>query len=91
MKYEFDWDRGNESKSLEKHGIGNPETESVFDDPNLYMSPDEKHSLTEKRYICIGKSVLGRVLFIVFTRRMDYIRVISSRPANAKNRMLYEN
>ena len=77
MSYIFEWDNGNSSKSLEKHGISNLEAETVFADPNRYISVDYKHSVAEERYVCIAKSELERLLFVVFTKRGQYTRIIS--------------
>ena len=84
----FEWDAGNRSKNLMKHGIRCEEIEECFDDePVIYR--DFYHSEREERYICLGKTGKGRLLFIVFTLREEKVRVISARPANQKERSLY--
>lgn len=83
-KIYFQWDDGNKHKSVIKHGISNHEAESVFYDPENVISLDIKHSITEKRYICIGESYLNRILISIFTVRNGEIRVISTRIANKK-------
>jgi uncharacterized DUF497 family protein len=65
----FDRDKGNESKSVHQHAITNIEAESVFDDPNKKVFYDSKHSAIEMRYICIDKSIYGRVLYLYFCIR----------------------
>ncbi len=85
----FEWDKGNEHKSVLKHGISNDEAESVFYDSNLVIYSDIKHSIVEKRYICVGKSFLDRILISVFTMRGSKIRIISTRVANKKFRNEY--
>jgi len=86
----FDWDRWNEQKSFLKHGITNREAESIFEDGFRIIFNDEKHSVEEERYICIGKSEFERLLYCSFTVREGKIRIISSRPANQRNRNYYE-
>ncbi|MBK9329062.1 MAG: BrnT family toxin [Sphingobacteriales bacterium] len=88
-KIKFQWDIGNKFKSVIKHGITNIEAESMFYDENLVIFSDEKHSNTEIRYICIGKSIFDRILFSSFTFRNSKIRVIGTRPANKKNKANY--
>ena len=90
-KIVFQWDAGNKYKSLLKHGITNLEAESIFYDDNKIIYFDTTHSNTENRYICIGKSIFGRVLFSYFTVRNTKIRVIGTRPANKKNKTEYDN
>ncbi len=85
----FEWDGGNQSKSLKKHGITALETEEVFF--NFYLVfPDQRHSLVEPRYGMHGKTNAGKVLFIVFTIRGLRVRIISARLASKKERNTYE-
>lgn len=87
---EFEWDQGNIDKSFEKHGIAPGESEEIFLDENLRVVPDVKYAQTEDRKIALGKTLKGRMLFAVFTLRGRKIRVISARPANRKERRIYE-
>ena len=48
---------------------------------------DFEHSINEDRYIAIG--MVGDLLFVVFTEREDYIRIISARSATRSERRLY--
>ena len=90
MIVEFEWEESNKHKSLLKHGITNQEAETTFDDPQKIILFDEKHSDMEDRYICIGKSDLGNILYTAFTFRNGKVRIISTRPANKKNIANYE-
>jgi uncharacterized DUF497 family protein len=87
----FDWDAGNARKS-EKHGVTQVEAEQVFLNEPLFITPDEKHSESERRYRALGETAEGRRLMVIFTlRKADtLIRVISVRNMNAKERKLYE-
>ena len=91
MRYRFEWDAGNAYKSIIKHGINNVEAESVFNDKRKIILKDLHHSSSENRYFCYAKSIENRILTTIFTIRNQKIRVISSRPANKKERNLYEN
>lgn len=86
----FQWDKGNVDKSYQKHGITPNRAEEVFLDRNLGIERDIKHQEIEDRYIAIGKTSSGRILFVVFTLRKNKIRIISARSANEKERRKYE-
>ena len=85
----FDWDIGNITKNL-KHGVSLAETEELFLNPPYFVSPDEKHSMSELRFTCYGKTVKSRHLVIVFTMRGKNIRVISARDMNNREKKHYE-
>lgn len=87
----FEWDEGNRDKNREKHSVSVSEVEEVFFDPYKRAYPDPKHSLNEPRSIIVGKTKLGRLLFVVYTIRDKRIRVISARDLNKKREVdLYE-
>jgi len=88
----FDWDEGNERKSLEKHSVNQSEAEQVFFGSPLFLLEDVRHSQTEPRFQALGKTEAGRPLHITFTTREKgkRIRVISARDMNRKERKVYE-
>ena len=88
----FDWDAGNERKSLKKHAVSRFEAEQVFFNQPLLVLADQKHSQNESRYHALGKSNNVRLLHITFTLRSDdtLIRVISARDMHRKERNIYE-
>lgn len=88
----FDWDAGNARKSIDKHGISQAEAESVFFNDPLIVSEDIKHSSAEQRFNALGGTLEGRLLHVTFTLRQSdtWIRVISARDMNRKERQLYE-
>ena len=86
----FEWDVGNQKKSLVKHEVTSEECEEVFFDYNKVVQRDVLHSISEKRYILIGQTKKERMLYIAFTTRKDRVRVISARDINKKERKLYE-
>lgn len=87
----FNWDKWNLDKNYKKHGITVEEAEEIFLDRNFGYEKDIKHSQSEKRYIGIGKTEGGLVLFAVFTTRENSIRIVSVRKANKKERAKYES
>jgi uncharacterized DUF497 family protein len=88
----FDWDDGNDRKSLDKHEVSQKEAEEVFIDPALFVLDDVKHSHADERFQALGESATGRRLHVTFTLRDDgtRIRVISARPMNRKERTFYD-
>lgn len=88
----FDWDSGNARKN-ERHGVTQAEAEQVFfDRRRLLVVPDAGHSREEPRFHALGNTVVGRMLHVTFTLRLDgaRIRVISARDASRKERAIYE-
>ncbi len=85
----FDWDTGNREKSWIQHRVAWWECEEAFFNQPLYVFPDTGHSLAEDRYYALGKTNSARLLFIVFTRRRNKIRVISARDMHRKERRIY--
>ena len=88
----FDWDDGNAFKSAEKHSVSQAEAEQVFADERVIVTGDAAHSHIELRFHALGHTVEGRLLQITFTLRQadTKIRMISARPANRKERAIYE-
>jgi uncharacterized DUF497 family protein len=87
---EFEWDRGNRNKNFIKHKVTDEECEEIFFDVKKKVLKDVIHSDKEERYIMIGQTKIGRLLFIVFTFRKNKLRVISARDLNKKEKNLYE-
>jgi uncharacterized DUF497 family protein len=88
----FDWDEGNRRK-CQKHGVSIAEIESLFDGPVVIL-PDTGHSEAERRFRAIGKTSVGRAVFVVFTQREPgekmRIRPISARYMHRKEISNYE-
>lgn len=90
MKVTFEWDAGNDTKNYTKHGVSCQEAESVFQDVKRLDYSDPFHSLTEHRFITIGRSNRPRLLCLAWTLRGRSVRIISARPASRKERNVYE-
>lgn len=54
------------------------------------VAPDPAHSLTEQRFIAIGRSPAGRPVFIAFCYRGARIRPISARYMHGKEAARYD-
>jgi uncharacterized DUF497 family protein len=89
--FEFEWDHGNYTKSRAKHGVDSDEVESVF---NLRMAVPIGRQISpevdDERLCVVGPSLNGKFISVVFTLRDGRVRPISSRPANKKEKQIYE-
>jgi uncharacterized protein len=88
----FNWDAGNERKSLEKHRVSQAEAEQAFFNEPLLVLEDDRHSFAEARFHALGRTNEDRRLHITFTLRGNgaLIRVISARDMSARERLAYE-
>lgn len=86
----FQWNKGNSDKNFKKHKVGNKEAEEVFEDKDLKILRDLKHSQKEERFFAYGITKGKRKLHIVFTIRDEQLRIISARDQSKKERRLYE-
>jgi len=86
----YEWDKHKASANVAKHGVTFEEAKTVFDDPLYVDFYDPDHSYNEHRYILIGESTQGRLLFISYRERNDTIRLISAREAILSERKAYE-
>jgi uncharacterized DUF497 family protein len=87
---EFEWDPAKAISNIRKHKVSFEEARTVFGDKKLLDFPDSEHSEDELRYIGIGRSESGSVLFVNFATRGESIRIISARLAAPWERRDYE-
>jgi uncharacterized DUF497 family protein len=87
----FQWDSGNERKSVERHDVSQAEAEQVFLNGPLVVT-DDAHSQSELRLHALGSTNAGRLLHLTFTLRAGgtLVRVISARPMSRKERRIHE-
>jgi len=85
----FQWDAGNSEKNFYKHKVTNSECEQVFFNQPIIVVDDTKHSEDENRFYLLGRTDQDRLLFVVFTVRKNFIRIISARDMNKKEREIY--
>ena len=86
----FDWDKGNKQKNWNKHRVDYRECEEVFFNRPLITGKDRKHSADEIRYYALGRTNVGRPLFLAFIVRNNKIRIISAREQTGKEWQKYE-
>ena len=85
---DFDWDDGNRAKA-QRHGVTLAEIEHAMRS-GPRVAPDADHSLTEQRFIAIGRTVTGRRVFVAFCWRAGRIRPISARYMHAREIARYD-
>jgi len=89
----FNWDDGNREK-CRKHGVTLGEIESAFQGSTMRVFPDPAHSVSETRFLGIGRIASGRHLLVAFTyreiRNQRFIRPISARFMHTKEIKHYE-
>ncbi len=85
----FDWDDANLEKNWERHRVAFWEAEEVFFNEPLLVRADAGHSERERRYLALGHTDAGRLLFISFTICRHLVRVISARDMTRKETRSY--
>jgi len=90
MSLKFKWNPNKAKKNIAKHGVSFDEAATVFSDPLSMTYDDPDHSYGENRYIIIGLSAFGKLLFVSHVETNDTIRIISARQLTRKERKQYE-
>lgn len=88
---EFEWDAAKAEANRRKHGVDFEEAITVFADRLAATVDDPDHSEKEQRLLTVGYSIRGRLLFVYHVDRGDVVRVISARPATAREASKHEN
>lgn len=83
----FDWDEGNISH-IARHNVRPEEAEEALLDSRRIGTPAYKVR-SEQRWAILGQTQNGRILFVVFTRRYQSIRVVTARDATDKEKKRY--
>lgn len=86
----FDWDPTKAAGNLAKHDVSFEEAATVFGDPLSNTFDDPDHSVEERRFLIIGHSQLGRLLFVSHTDDGETVRIISAREPTRGERESYE-
>ena len=86
----FEWDAIKAARNLRKHGVSFREAAGAFGDPLAMTYDDPDHSVTEERFITIGRSTAGRILIVAHADRKETVRIISARKATPREREQYE-
>ncbi len=76
-KVNFEWNKNKEEKNIIKHGISFTKAQLAFLDEERIILEDLSHSISEKRFYCLGKVEKG-ILTVRFTYRNNKIRIIGA-------------
>jgi uncharacterized protein len=87
---QFDWDPDKARINLAKHQVSFKEAATVFKDPLSITFSDPAHSIQEARWVMIGQSRNGRLLFVSHTEQNKITRIISAREVTRRERLIYE-
>jgi uncharacterized protein len=89
--FDFEWDQGNSTKSVQKHRIEPEAAEQVFRNREFLVPLGIQVSpkANEPRFGALGMDLLGRQLSVCFTIRSGRIRVISVRKMSQTERKQY--
>lgn len=87
----FEWDAAKGRSNERKHGVSFEEACTAFYDEDARIIADPEHSDQEERFILLGRSERMRLLVVCHCYRSEdsVIRVISARPATAKEGRRY--
>ena len=86
----FSWDPRKDEANREKHGLGFDEASSLLRSGVDYLELfDEAHSIDEERFIAIGPIERGVVVVVWTEQPVDTVRIISARPATAREIELF--
>ena len=82
----FDWDSAN-TAHIARHNISPDEAEQVIENYPLDLGVQLRNG--EERFLHLGETDTGRILFVVVTKRDGKLRVVTSHPADRKARAFY--
>lgn len=86
----YEWNREKDAANWRKHGVPFFEAVTVFQDPLAVTFDDPDHSAEERRFVTIGMSQRGRILFVATAERGERLRIITARRATRKEAHGYQ-
>ena len=84
----FEWDEAKRQLNVRNHGVDLAYGALIFEGPTV-ESPDMRSDYGEERIVAIGLA-RGTFLVVVYTKRGDTIRLISTRRGGRRDRRKYE-
>lgn len=84
----FSWDAANIAH-IARHGVTPEEAEQVLQNDPIDLERQIQNY--EERFVHLGETDAGRVVFVIVTVREDALRVVSAFPADRANRKHYLN
>ena len=91
--FEFEWDQGKSTKSIQKHKVSPDRAEQVFLNRDFLvpLGIQVAPATNEPRFGALGTDFAGKRLSLCFTIRSGRIRIISIRPMSKIERKNYES
>ena len=86
----YEWDPAKARANFAKHGVRFADAVTVLED-DLALTMLDPSSDLEERWITLGRNALGRIIVVVYTWRGENVRLISARPATAREKSQYED
>ena len=86
----FEWNPKKAKSNFAKHKVSFEEASTVFGDLLSRTFYDPEHSLEEQRFVIIGHSTTGRLLFVSHTDDGKTVRIISARATTFAEKKQYE-
>lgn len=77
---DFEWDDDKAAANSRKHGVTFEQATYAFRDPFAVEWIDARAVYGEERVILLGMS-FGEILSVVYTERVEHLRIISARRA----------
>ncbi len=90
MSLRFTWDPAKAAANLRKHRVSFIEASTAFADALSITIADPDHSVSEERFVLVGRSDRDRLLIVAHVERSDLIRIINARLATRRERKTYE-
>lgn len=78
----FEWDADKEGLNVKNHDVSFDEALSVLLHDDFALTNEDVREYGEQRFITLGVSKLGRLLYVVWTQREVHYRMILARKAN---------
>ncbi len=85
----FECDKNKARINFQKHGIKFTEGSRIFDGHVLTAPSYLNSNLTENRFVSIGALENRKAVVVIWTKRIECIRVISVRAARTKEKDQY--
>jgi uncharacterized DUF497 family protein len=82
----FEWDPAKAKANIARHGVSFEAAQAVFTD--LYAIERLDESTEEERWHLLGRAG-SEILMVVYTERVDRVRIISVRKASEREQEVY--
>ena len=86
----IEWDENKNRLNLKKHRVSFEEAATVFLDPLELTIDDPAHTISEHRFVSIGRSLGQRLLVVSYKELGNRIRIITARRPTKHERRDYE-